>query len=201
MARSPSAGVAGKQERRLEEILQAAGEVFARKGYVATTTRDIAEQVRIQPGSLYYYIDSKEAALAELCRRVGRQFTRNMDHLLSRDAPVEVLIREGILAHMRDNRAHLVFHFVFSPRELPVAVRRELARMSRAYQKQWETLIARGLRSGEIRDDVDPRTAATALLAMCNGAVEWYQRKSPAAVAGIADAFATLFLRGVTRCA
>ncbi len=197
MKHMPSSHVARKQERKLEEILRAASDVFTEKGYFAATTRDIADRVRVQPGSLYYYIDSKEAALVEICRRVGAQFTRDMDALLARGDPVDELVREGIRRHMLGNRAHLVFHFAFSPAGLPQAVRMELGRMARAYRRQWENLLARGVREGVLRHDLDPTTAAVALLAMCNGSVEWYQRRSPAAVAAIAATFADCFLRGV----
>ena len=197
MKRMHSSYVAKKQERRFDEIMQAARDVFVQKGYFAATTRDIAELLNIKPGSLYYYIDSKESALVEICRRAGRQFTRNMEALLARSDPVDDLIREGIRNHLLNNRAHLVFHFVFSPRELPASVRKELNRMAQSYQRQWENLFERGVRDGCLRPDLDTGTAAVALLAMCNGSVEWYQRRTPAAVTGIAGEFADCFLQGV----
>jgi AcrR family transcriptional regulator len=197
MSRTVSRHVARKQERKLDQILRVAGDVFVQKGYFAATTRDIAEQVNIQAGSLYYYIESKEAALIEICRRTGRQFTANLEALLARDEPADVLIREGIVQHMRNNRAHLVSHFAFSPRELPPAVRRELKRMSRDYQCLWEELLRRGVRDGRLKSGVNPATAAVALLAMCNGSVEWYQRKAPDRVIQIAQEFADCFLRGI----
>jgi len=196
MKRTHSSHVARKQERKFDEIMQAACDVFVQKGYFAATTQDIAELVNIKPGSLYYYIDSKESALVEICRRVGRQFTRNMEALLASRDPVNELIREGIRNHMLNNRAHLVFHFVFSPLGLPASVRRELNRMSQSYQRQWEVLFERGVKDGSLRRDLDPRSAAVALLAMCNGSVGWYQRKTPAAVTAIAGEFADFFLQG-----
>ncbi len=197
MKRMHSSHVARKQERKFDEIMQAACDVFVQKGYFAATTRDIAELVNIEPGSLYYYIDSKESALVEICRRVGRQFTHNMDALLAKNDPVDELIREGVRNHLLNNRAHLVFHFVFSPQGLPASVRKELNRMSQSYQRQWQELFERGVRDGTLRPNLDPRSAAVALLAMCNGSVEWYQRKTPAAVTGIAGEFADCLLLGV----
>lgn len=197
MTRTVSRNVARKQERKLDKILRVARDAFVQKGYFATTTRDIAERVAIQAGSLYYYIDSKEAALVEICRRAGQQFTSNMVALLARDDPADALIREGIVTHMLNNRTHLVSHFVFSPRELPPAVRRELNRMSRDYQGLWQELIRRGVQEGRLRSDVDPGTAAVVLLAMCNGSVEWYQRQPRESVQLIAAGFADCFLRGV----
>lgn len=59
----------GKQQRahsRLEAVLDAGAELFASKGYKATTMRDIAAAAGMQPGSLYYHFASKQ----ELLRRV-----------------------------------------------------------------------------------------------------------------------------------
>ena len=61
-----------RQLRRRREIMDSAAEVFATKGYHAATTRDIADRpFGMQPGSLYYYSESKEAALEEICRIRG----------------------------------------------------------------------------------------------------------------------------------
>jgi len=42
-------------------MVQLAGELFARKGYRATTVREIADAAGILSGSLYYHFDSKES--------------------------------------------------------------------------------------------------------------------------------------------
>jgi AcrR family transcriptional regulator len=48
-----------KSQRR-DEIMAAAKEVFARKGFHATTIADIAKQAGLAYGSIYWYFDSKE---------------------------------------------------------------------------------------------------------------------------------------------
>lgn len=55
-----------------EEILDAAAELFAQRGYAATSTRLIAEAVGIRQASLYYHFDSKEHILAELLEATVR---------------------------------------------------------------------------------------------------------------------------------
>ena len=54
------------QRRRRAEVLRVAAELFSENGYEATSTTDIAERLGIKGGSVYYYIDSKEALLFEL---------------------------------------------------------------------------------------------------------------------------------------
>lgn len=48
-----------KSQRR-EQIMAAAKEVFARKGFHATTIADIAKQAGLAYGSIYWYFDSKQ---------------------------------------------------------------------------------------------------------------------------------------------
>ena len=48
-----------KSQRR-DEIMAAAKEVFARKGFHATTIADIAKQAGLAYGSIYWYFDSKD---------------------------------------------------------------------------------------------------------------------------------------------
>jgi AcrR family transcriptional regulator len=48
------------KSRRRDEIMLAAKEVFARKGFHATTIADIAKQAGLAYGLIYWYFDSKD---------------------------------------------------------------------------------------------------------------------------------------------
>ena len=45
-------------------ILQTALELFRRRGFEATTMRDIARSAKVATGAAYYYFPSKEAIVA-----------------------------------------------------------------------------------------------------------------------------------------
>jgi AcrR family transcriptional regulator len=57
--RRPAVSEADKSRRR-DEIMAAAKEVFARKGFHATTIADIAKEAGLAYGSIYWYFDSKD---------------------------------------------------------------------------------------------------------------------------------------------
>ena len=188
---------ARKHDRRRDSVLDAAAAVFAAKGFHNATLKDIADYVGVLPPSLYHYIDSKEAALIEVCRRSGRAFIQSMERHLADERPVPMVLRAAIGHHIRNNRGELVYNFAFRRIGLPDEIVPELARMASEYQAMWEALIARGIARKEIGAGTDPRTAAIALLAMMNGAIEWYQRKSEAEMDAIADDFAAIALSGL----
>lgn len=54
---------------RINEILNAADQLFFSKGYQATTINDIAKKVGVAQGMLYYYFKSKEEVLEMLLNR------------------------------------------------------------------------------------------------------------------------------------
>src|SRR5206468_5542384 len=66
-----------RSERRAHLVVLA-GELFAQKGYRATTVREIADAAGILSGSLYHHFDSKESIVEALLRdfldRIGAQY-------------------------------------------------------------------------------------------------------------------------------
>src|SRR4051794_5891356 len=52
--------------RRREELHRVAREIFADQGFEPTTLRDIGNRMGLTAGSLYHYIDSKQALLASV---------------------------------------------------------------------------------------------------------------------------------------
>ncbi len=59
-----------EKERKRVQILEAAEEVFRRKGYQGTTMEEVAEEAEFSKGTLYLYFGSKFALFAELSNRV-----------------------------------------------------------------------------------------------------------------------------------
>ena len=50
-------------ERRRHEIVKAAAQVFAEKGYANTTTKELAEAADMAEGTLYNYFEGKRGIL------------------------------------------------------------------------------------------------------------------------------------------
>jgi AcrR family transcriptional regulator len=194
--RTRSTRLAAKQDRRRDEVIEAAAAVFAAKGFHEATTKDIAERVGLLPGSLYYYFDSKEAAFVEVCRRRGEAFNARLGAILAGPGTVEEKVRAGVAQHVRHNRADLVSTIAFAERVLPGGGARELRSLGRVYERLWERIFRAAVRARELAPDFDCREATVALLALCNGAVHWYEGKSPRETERIARRFASFFLYG-----
>ena len=57
-----------------DRLLAAAAELFSRKGYSATTTREIVASAGVTKPVLYYYFQNKEGLYLELMRRAMARF-------------------------------------------------------------------------------------------------------------------------------
>jgi AcrR family transcriptional regulator len=88
MARTPKV-----VEDRREQIIDAAMRVFAQKGFVRATNKDIAREAGITPGLIYHYFDSKEALLKAIIE--GRSPLRIINSLPPQalTLPPEVFLR------------------------------------------------------------------------------------------------------------
>lgn len=81
-------------ERRRHEIVTAAAQIFAAKGYAHTTTKDLAEAADMAEGTLYNYFTGKRdillAILNEMCVPIDN-LLQNTKPLTSRDDFVRVV--------------------------------------------------------------------------------------------------------------
>lgn len=76
-------------EERKNEILDAAGTLFAQKGFDGTSTADILEKVGIARGTLYYHFKSKEDIMDALIQRTTSQLLGTAKEIASdKDVPV-----------------------------------------------------------------------------------------------------------------
>ncbi|WP_264323060.1 TetR/AcrR family transcriptional regulator [Romeriopsis navalis] len=86
-----------RSQVRIEQILQAATEVFWEKGYDATTTHDIAERAQTAVGNLYRFFPNKLAIFHVLERDHKAYLDRVMPQLMTPQAfqaPLAIVIRK-----------------------------------------------------------------------------------------------------------
>jgi AcrR family transcriptional regulator len=85
---------------RREQILEQAARLFSRRGYHATSMRDIGEATGMLAGSLYAHIASKEELLYEIVMQAAEQFLGGLETVRSSDLGPEEKLRRAIRAHI-----------------------------------------------------------------------------------------------------
>lgn len=96
-----------RRERRIQRqrkaIMDAAAGLFAQKGYLATTTKDIAQSVDVGESTLYGYFSSKQEVLEAILKQQSEMVDsvlENMNDLKGRESFVDMvdLLMEKILS-------------------------------------------------------------------------------------------------------
>src|SRR4051812_21563537 len=97
--RRDAEGTTAARSVRRAELLAAAAQVFAERGYAATTIREAADAAGILGGSLYYHFDSKESMVDEILSTflddMWAGFDRVLDAGLGARQTLEALVAES----------------------------------------------------------------------------------------------------------
>ncbi len=91
-----------KKNDARERMIKAAIDLFYKKGYPATTIRDIGNKANISTSVIYHYFKDKEEILFEIIQLAGKDLFIILDDIIEEvDDPVECL-KQMIRAHMVD---------------------------------------------------------------------------------------------------
>jgi AcrR family transcriptional regulator len=179
-----------KYERRQQEIVAIAAELFARRGFQATTMDELSDATGLQSGGLYHYIGSKQKLLFEI-------FGQLMDPLLERAAEIEASDRppeEKLRTLVRTWLAHIYTHLdhmsVFAQERHAIERESEWEQV-RASRDAFEAILARLLRA----NGIDDRLQHFALLGMVNHTATWVNPNGRLSAAQIADGYCDMLLQ------
>ncbi len=182
---------------RKHEILIAASRVFRRRGLHATGMREIATEMGMHVGNLYYYFESKQDLLA-YCQ----DETLSLLLGLARDveassAPVVERLRRLICGHVRTLNEDMPASLAHLEVEaLEPARRRTVLRRRRRYERVFRRLIEEGISVGVFRQQ-NAKVATLAILGAVNWTVKWYRSEGQQTADEIGDEFADLLVRGL----
>ncbi|WP_375779365.1 TetR/AcrR family transcriptional regulator [Bradyrhizobium sp. ma5] len=185
-----------------QKALDAAATAFAEKGYEGSSIRDVADLLQVRSASLYYYLPSKEAALAAVCEAGVTNFIATLSKAVEESASAADKVRAAIhvqLSPLRERPyADYIRVFLRHRHELPDNERRRIVALSRQYQKLVQDIFAAGVASGEFRSTLNAEYSAFALLGLCNSVISAHVWPRSADIDTLIDEYTEIFLVGVS---
>jgi AcrR family transcriptional regulator len=201
MSSTAQPAVKDNSDVRRGELLNAAASIFSTKGYHAASMRELAKLLNIKAGSLYYHIASKEQLLNEVCSIGMQELLRNADHALKTHRTFPDRLRAIIIGHAvvvetygDYLRCYQSEHAHLSP-QTREATRLQLVQFHRTVEDVVDTAIA----NGEIRANVNVKTARLAVTAFLFHISRMQAEQHPADLQDIAAEFADIALLGFTQ--
>lgn len=188
-------------EKRYREVMDAYAVQFADKGYAGASMRDIAQALGVQQASLYYYFESKDAALAAICEAGVLRFIDELRAIVGSSAPAAHKLRAAIENHLSPLRSRpygdYVRVFLLYRHELPNGPNQRVATLARTYQLLIEKLFEDGREDGEFRSDLDAANTALAFLGLCNSVITARKPPRRPRLEAIISDYAGILLNGV----
>lgn len=178
--------------------IRAAASVFSEKGFHGACTRDIAERLGIKQGSLYYYFNSKEEALEDVCLYGLESYVENMEAIVDGDEPFEARLLAVVTNHLSRYRERSEALKVHNDERLylPAERRVRLKQLGSRYREQLENIFTNGVASGAVRDTIDCHFIAQSVISICNGFGDIIVRDPDADVFELARKCTDLLLHG-----
>jgi len=161
-------------EKRKNQILDAAANVFSRRGFHDARVDDIAEEAGLSKGTLYWYFKSKDDIIIGLLDRLFEFGASGVRELQSKEMPATAMLRQSVDLLLQDldrwiNLIPLAYEF------LGLLFRRKIVqaafkRYFRHYMDLITPIIQKGIDEGEFQAD-SAKEVAIAIGAIFEGTI------------------------------
>ncbi|MBN1408484.1 MAG: TetR/AcrR family transcriptional regulator [Calditrichaceae bacterium] len=151
------------RERRKNEIIDAAENIFFRNGFENSSVEKVAEAAELSKATLYLYFKSKEELYYAVCQRAEGMLFEKVDKAIKKATDTSTKIRAFLNAFVefqQKNKDHFDALFYLQTHPFKLDPDNELMienrRRDQIYINHWTELIDQGKKEGLIRDSLDP---------------------------------------------
>ena len=184
---------------RRQQLLSCAAQLFRRKGFGATSTRDIAAAVGMQSGSPFYHFKSKGALLYAVMEEGMRSAIARQEEALRGVAPtapdaaarLRILIRNHFDVLLGPG-SDFIPVMLYEARSITPRQRAALAELQRDYEAPWIPVLDTLHAGGRLKADV--KLARLLMFGALNWSAQWYDRRKGATLDELTDAAMALFV-------
>ena len=164
-----------KSTRKIE-MVQLAASLFRKKGYFATSMRDLANHLGIEAASLYSHIRSKEELLENICFRLGAELLESLDRIESGSLTYSQQLEFAIQSHLAvitrsPDEAQV---FLLEYKHLTEPRLSAFLKMRKEYELRFRIILRQGMQQGEFRR-ADEKMVTLTLLSALNSTPTWFR--------------------------
>lgn len=185
---------------RRVELVNAAARLFRKKGFDATSTRDIAAAVGMHSGSPFYHFKSKSALLYAVMDEGMRSAITRQEAALQAVAQASpdasALLRVLIRNHfdvLLGPGSDFIPVMLYESRSLTAKQRALLARLQGDYEALWQPALKAMSKNGQIRGPV--KLVRLLIFGALNWSVQWFDARKDASLDDLTDAAMALFVQ------
>ena len=183
-----------------KEILLLAQNVLKEKGYAATSVRDIAKALEMEPASLYSHFKNKEDILKITCFEMADKFELAVKEVNDIYFNAEEKLRMAIQFHVEILTQNLdsAIIFIRDWRNLTGSTLEQFITKRNVYEEGFRTIVETGIDEG-VFNETDKKFAALTILSSVNWIVEWYKPDGSLDSTQIAQKLSDFILSGLKK--
>ena len=185
---------------RKKEILAQSQSVLKEKGYAATSVRDIAKALDMEPASLYSHFKNKEDILKITCFEMADKFELAAKEVNDIYFNAEEKLRMAIKLHVEILTQNLdsALIFIRDWRNLTGTSLTQFTAKRNVYEEGFREIVQTGIDEG-IFNETDKKFAALTILSSVNWIVEWYKPDGNLNAEQIAHKLSNFILSGLKK--
>jgi AcrR family transcriptional regulator len=185
---------------RKRELLSSSQQVLKNKGYAATSVRDIAKALDMEPASLYSHFENKEDILKLTCFEMADKFHLAIKEVNDIYFNAEEKLRMAIKFHVELLTENLdaAIIFIRDWRNLTGESLSQFVEKRNAYEEGIREIIQNGIDEG-LFNETDKKFAALTVLSSVNWIVEWYKEDGNLNAEQIAEKLSSFILTGLKK--
>jgi len=171
-----------KYERQREKILSKAGRLFWKKGYLGTSTDDIARVTSLNKSTIFYYFNNKVSILYTLAIKSMIDLLKRAQHIVESKTTPENKLKKLITSHIHWQTSNIGLAGVgqLEIRNLSPKLRRELVAMRDQYESLFRNVIEEIASSdGYKLKKEEVNLFSLFILGFLNSMVQWYDPNGP----------------------
>lgn len=185
-----------KAAKKKEDILRSASLVISRNGYQNATMEDIAAELLMTKGSLYYYFKNKEEILYSCHNLILSDAMEKMEAIYSEELSSMDKMKKAIKMHLDIAiREKEVFNLIVKPEQLFSEENiEEIIQKRDSYAGIFDKIITEGVKRGEFTVS-DKKMVRMIILGATNWVQVWYSPEGKFSKEKIEEIYAEYILK------
>ena len=183
-----------------DSIIKNAAVLFRKKGFRATSVRELAEMMGVEAPSLYNHISSKNELLQDICFDVARDFTAHMKKVLASKENAAEQTASVIRFHI--SKMYNDFDKVYVSdnewKQLHKNEADDFLAQRRAYENDFTGIIEAGIKQ-KLFTKMHPRIATLTILSALRGLELRQKNKNEFSLAELEENMVLHLINGITK--
>lgn len=190
---------ADKNGTKKDVITKKGAALFRKKGFAASTMRELAESIGVEAASLYNHIGSKSEILQSICFKVANEFHLHLNEIENKGGDAVSMLEDIIRFHIHMMLGSFDEVYVANHewKQLKAPYLNDYLAQRRNYERRLVKIIKAGIKNRQIKK-INAQVAVLTILSALRGLEFWQRYKKTMSITDLENDMVNQILTGLT---